>query len=127
LPTDCERNATHKPLTINQEPRTSLVVQNTDAPAKAVAKQSTKGIRLPSDWQLPKALGEWAVEQGISRDDVISEADRFRDYWIAQPGAKGRKADWPATWRNWIRNSHKRSKPKDNNQETMRRWLHESK
>ncbi|MGR9087307.1 MAG: hypothetical protein ACU841_09570 [Gammaproteobacteria bacterium] len=28
---------------------------------------------------------------------------RFRDYWIAQPGAKGRKLDWQATWRNWVR------------------------
>jgi hypothetical protein len=34
-------------------------------------------------------------------------AERFRDYWIAQPGAKGRKADWPATWRNWVRNERR--------------------
>jgi uncharacterized protein YdaU (DUF1376 family) len=31
--------------------------------------------------------------------------DSFRDYWIAQPGSKGVKADWTATWRNWIRNT----------------------
>jgi uncharacterized protein YdaU (DUF1376 family) len=31
--------------------------------------------------------------------------DAFRDYWIAQPGSKGLKADWTATWRNWIRNT----------------------
>ena len=31
--------------------------------------------------------------------------DAFRDYWIAQPGSKGVKADWTATWRNWIRNT----------------------
>jgi len=29
--------------------------------------------------------------------------DSFRDYWIAQPGSKGLKADWFATWRNWVR------------------------
>jgi len=28
---------------------------------------------------------------------------RFVDYWRAQPGAKGRKTDWQATWRNWCR------------------------
>ena len=28
---------------------------------------------------------------------------RFADHWAAQPGQKGVKADWPATWRNWIR------------------------
>jgi hypothetical protein len=29
--------------------------------------------------------------------------DGFRDYWIAQPGQKGVKTDWTATWRNWVR------------------------
>ncbi len=28
---------------------------------------------------------------------------RFRDHWIAQPGQKGVKTDWFATWRNWLR------------------------
>jgi phage terminase Nu1 subunit (DNA packaging protein) len=27
----------------------------------------------------------------------------FVDYWIAQPGQKGVKTDWDATWRNWMR------------------------
>jgi hypothetical protein len=90
--------------TINHH-ESSLTTITELAPAKAVAKRSeTTGARLPSDWQLPKALGEWATEQGMTRECVIAEADRFRDYWIAQPGAKGRKTDWPATWRNWIRN-----------------------
>lgn len=30
--------------------------------------------------------------------------ERFRDYWKAQPGQRGVKADWFATWRNWCRN-----------------------
>ncbi len=38
-------------------------------------------------------------------DVPASEHERFADYWRAQPGAKGRKADWPATWRNWMRRS----------------------
>jgi len=33
------------------------------------------------------------------------ELAKFRDYWIAQPGAKARKKDWQATWRNWLRNA----------------------
>lgn len=27
----------------------------------------------------------------------------FRDYWVAQPGMRGCKADWETTWRNWVR------------------------
>ena len=35
--------------------------------------------------------------------DPEATASTFRDYWAAIPGAKGRKTDWPATWRNWCR------------------------
>ena len=34
---------------------------------------------------------------------ALSVFEKFRDYWIAQPGVKGRKSDWLATWRNWCR------------------------
>lgn len=28
---------------------------------------------------------------------------KFADFWIAKPGKDGVKADWLATWRNWVR------------------------
>jgi hypothetical protein len=34
--------------------------------------------------------------------DLKTEHEKFTNHWHAQPGAKGRKSDWPATWRNWI-------------------------
>ena len=30
-------------------------------------------------------------------------AAKFRDHWISQPGQRGVKVDWLATWRNWCR------------------------
>ena len=33
-------------------------------------------------------------------------AEKFRDYWIGVPGARGTKLDWPATWRNFVRTEH---------------------
>ena len=71
--------------------------------AIASPKKAPIGSRLSADWLLPKAWGEWAVDEGLDTEVVRREADRFRDYWIAAAGAKGRKADWPATWRNWVR------------------------
>lgn len=71
---------------------------------KEEKNDSIKSSRLPKDWELPQEWGEWALEQGIERDEVLKEEDRFRDYWNSQPGSKGIKADWQATWRNWIRN-----------------------
>ena len=62
-----------------------------------------KGTRLPADWALSQELGDWALTEGLPRERIRQEADRFRDYWIAKPGSAGRKTDWPATWRNWVR------------------------
>jgi hypothetical protein len=54
---------------------------------------------LPDDWR------RFCLDERprLNADRVFA---RFRDYWIAQPGAKGRKLDWSATWRNWVRNEN---------------------
>jgi hypothetical protein len=54
--------------------------------------------------QLPD---EWALFCKQKRPELNPREtfDAFRDYWIAQPGSKGLKADWMATWRNWVRNT----------------------
>lgn len=75
--------------------------------------KATKGSRLPVDWTLPKSWGEWALTNfEITRDQVLTERDAFRDHWLSATGAKATKADWQATWRNWIRNSRKCYRPK---------------
>lgn len=62
-----------------------------------------RASRLPESW-IPDADDvEFCVAERPDLD-VSSVADQFRDYWVAQPGAKGRKLDWRATWRNWVRN-----------------------
>ena len=65
---------------------------------------SPSGSRLPKDWQLPDDWRQWAEAErpGIL---IHEEAAKFADYWHGIAGAKGRKADWAGTWRNWIRNS----------------------
>lgn len=65
---------------------------------------SPNGSRLPADWALPIEWMTWAVSERPELN-AQAEADRFRDYWHGVAGAKGRKADWQATWRNWIRNA----------------------
>lgn len=44
----------------------------------------------------------WAADHAPDID-LTEATDRFRDYWVAVPGARGLKLDWTATWRNWIR------------------------
>lgn len=69
---------------------------------KALA--SPAGSRLPDDWTPPEDWLAWARSEkpGIN---ALQEADKFRDFWHGKAGKDGRKANWQATWRNWIRNS----------------------
>ncbi len=65
----------------------------------------TRGSRLPADWLLPRAWGEWALQERpeLTAEQVRAMAAKFRDHWVALPGKDGRRADWFATWRNWVR------------------------
>lgn len=78
-------------------------------PLPASQNSPKRATRMASDWVLPAA---WAHEgnqvrerAGLEPINVNHEAERFRDYWLAQPGAKGLKSDWRATWRNWCRSA----------------------
>lgn len=59
-----------------------------------------RGHRLPDDWAPDDDLKALAAGLGLDVGRVLAE---FRDYWRAVPGAKGRKLDWPATFRNRCR------------------------
>ncbi len=76
-------------------------------------RSEPKGTRLAADWALPKAWGEWALTErpDLTADGVRTEAECFRDYWHGKAGADARKADWLATWRNWVRRSKPAGRP----------------
>lgn len=77
---------------------------NPDA-APAAPPKTKRVPRLPDDWRLPKGWGDWALENrpDMTDADVRHQAACFADYWHGKAGADARKADWEATWRNWIR------------------------
>lgn len=65
-----------------------------------------RGSRLPEGWQPDAELIEWARQKAPSCGPEDHAA--FVDYWRSVPGAKGRKVDWRATWRNWMRTEHQK-------------------
>lgn len=69
-----------------------------ESPLAAKAK-TTRGTRCPSSVD-PEAA-EWCRERGIP--EPTGEVAKMLDHFAAQGGAKGLKADWGATWRNWER------------------------
>lgn len=68
-----------------------------------IRKSDALATRLPADWEPSKSDVEFLVGNRPELD-LQETKFRFKDYWAAQPGQKGRKLDWSATWRNWVRN-----------------------
>lgn len=79
----------------NQEPITNN--------HKPIVKAQQRGSRLAQDFELTE---DWVKFCRQERPELIPHKvfSSFKDYWIAQPGQKGVKLDWFATWRNWVRN-----------------------
>lgn len=55
-------------------------------------------------------MAEWGKTNAPAIHGV-NETARFVDYWRAQPGQRGVKTDWPATWRNWMRKAQDDVRP----------------
>jgi hypothetical protein len=52
---------------------------------------------------MPSVDSRAVIEKEAPSVNYKNEHAKFIDYWIAQPGQKGVKSDWEATWRNWMR------------------------
>lgn len=89
----------------------AVAPQAPQAPQAPTPKRSTdaSASRLPADWEPDTvAIAFCQTERPDLQPQEV--AARFRDYWIAQPGTKGKKTDWPATWRNWVRNEKQQAR-----------------
>lgn len=100
-----DASITRAPRVIDASPRGSDVQGGREGKGREGSSDASKGTRLPADWKPTADELRWAVD---ARPDVQVnlEVEKFRDYWHGVTGAKATKRDWPATWRNWIRNAH---------------------
>lgn len=109
-------NPSHKPVASSHKPEAkenpgerSNSVEREGAQASATPREPRRavpaGTRLPPDFVLPQPWGEWALQErpGWTPEKVRSVAEQFRDHWHAKAGREALKADWLATWRNWVR------------------------
>lgn len=88
--------------------------QTPDTRHQREAKASLgRASRLPETWAPSDDEFNFALCEGLTPDEVDREAAKFRDYWHGKGGKDGRKADWKATWRNWVRNSRDRGGRRD--------------
>lgn len=77
-------------------------------PKKGIPKDQQRGSRLPDDFSLNSDMREWAA-RNASHVNLETALDEFLDYWRGIPGQRGKKLDWPATWRNRMRELEARS------------------
>lgn len=81
----------------------------TEQPPSPSAR-SPRATRLADDWRPtpePDLVAAIGGQQAAKR-----EFDRFVDYWRAKGGQDGRKLDWQATWRNWLRRAAESNPPR---------------
>jgi len=80
------------------------------SPSKAAAPRVERSTRLPQDFTPDDKMRKWFVDEQLGAViDGKREHEKFVDYWLGCPGARGRKVDWPATWRNWMRTAAERA------------------
>jgi uncharacterized protein YdaU (DUF1376 family) len=104
----CEPNATPM-LTKNQEPITS-------SDTTQVSKPRKKRIAMALNKDTMPEVYEEFIRDERPDLDPLQTYYKFCDYWI---GNGETKADWLATWRNWVRNE-KRVFKKETSQNIMR-------
>jgi len=80
-------------------------------------KNKREGERLPEDFEPTQKSWDIMAEH-FPQVDLKLETHSFKDYWFSATGTNATKKDWDAAWRNWIRNSYKRAKPKRNYSES---------
>lgn len=79
--------------------------QITDTEQSREDSARKRGARLPADWKPSAEDANEAMKRLGGPIPAEQELLKFHDYWKAQPGQRGTKLDWDATWRNWIRNA----------------------
>lgn len=84
-----------------------------------VGTATKRGTRIDPDF-IPSEKARATIIAEHPSLDIRREHSRFIDYWLGQPGQRGTKLDWDATWRNWMRRAADDSarRPRSRQQET---------
>lgn len=88
---------------LREKPKVIVILQ------EIIIRESALSLSNPSWRETPtRRIVRLDGFSGLSksmdgRPSVVRRFQTFRDYWKAQPGQRGIKADWEATWRNCCR------------------------
>jgi hypothetical protein len=99
------RDADRDDNALRERPETEADTEQKQIPSlRSGSAPAKRGTRLPDDWA--PSSDDWREATGkLGHQGSVFELSKFRDHWKAQPGQRGVKLDWNATFRNWIRNA----------------------
>lgn len=97
------------PMHVTPSVDASLTTNNHQIEPPIKPKRAT-ATRLPSDW-VPSDADILYCKTKRPDLNVSDVAEAFLDHWLAAPGAKGKKEDWAATWRTWVRSPYQKPPP----------------
>jgi hypothetical protein len=78
-------------------------------PPKEPAELNKRGTRLPDNFEVTDSMRSWYRENIGQAVDGLMEHEKFLDYWRSRTGQIAVKRDWPAAWRNWMREAMQRA------------------
>lgn len=81
---------------------------STPKPEKPISNRQPRGSRLTADWQPNDDDRQFARDRLPTNLACREELGKFREYWLAKPGAGALKLDWSLTWRKWVRTASDR-------------------
>lgn len=101
-------HSSYKPSTnpTTKPSSSSLALVPDDAPAIETPKtggKQARGTRLPAKFEVTDEMKEWFRVHCPNVENPRRHHEAFCDHWAAAAGQRGVKADWIATWRNWMR------------------------
>lgn len=77
-----------------------------EAEENYMVKRLPRGVAKPFDVRMtvcPQEYIEAAIKIGVHPSHISDQFCQFADYWSMRTGEKkGRKTDWPLTWRVWV-------------------------
>lgn len=94
---------------LNLIPDSGFLIEDSESQQVAHAPQAAKikkiACRLPDDWKPTVEYWDEAllINKDLTKEWFMQVAHKFKDYWIAKSGKDATKANWLATWRNWVR------------------------
>lgn len=100
-----------------QSTEQSITEQKVNTNLKVSTKEKL-GHRLPDDFEPDGTCWQIAGNLRLTTSESQLEFEKFMDHWRGESGARARKRDWQAAFRNWLRNSNQKGyshgKPKTN-------------